>query len=303
MSSNIGSVLVYGAAGAQGSAIVRAALAAGAKVRVLLRDGTANPFGDAVEVARGDLLDAASLNRASAGIDKVALTLPQAPDRELLRQSGHNVIDAAKAAGAKLLVWNTTGPLPATHTGSAAIDAGVDTAAYLRASGLASILIQPTLYMDNLSAPWIAPAIVHQGVLAYPLPGEFRTAWISWADLGAYVVAALQRPALAGRAFSVGGPDILSGHDAAKTIAAVLGRAVSYAPVPLPAFAAGLNAAFGNAMGDEIATHYGWLQAQPTSPLAIDFRPALAELPIRPTSFSHWAGAQDWQRIASLKAA
>jgi uncharacterized protein YbjT (DUF2867 family) len=47
--------LVYCAAGAQGSAIARAAVAAGERVRVLLREGRANPFGTQVEVVRGDL--------------------------------------------------------------------------------------------------------------------------------------------------------------------------------------------------------------------------------------------------------
>jgi len=50
--SPLGSVLVHGAFGARGSAVVRAALAAGGKIRVLPREGTHNAFGEAVEVVQ-----------------------------------------------------------------------------------------------------------------------------------------------------------------------------------------------------------------------------------------------------------
>src|SRR5580765_7834841 len=113
--------LVYCAAGAQGSAIVRAALAAGERVRILLREGRANPFGTQVEIVRGDLADPATLRLASLGVGKVVLTLPQLADRALAAQFGRNAIAAAKAAGVKLLVWNASGPVPPAPTGVAVL--------------------------------------------------------------------------------------------------------------------------------------------------------------------------------------
>ena len=303
MSSSLGSVLVYGAGGARGGAIVRAALAAGAHVRVLLRAGRPNPFGAAVDVVRGDMLDTDRLRIASLGIDQVVLTLPQIPDRAAAMRFARNAIDAAQAAGVSLLVLNSSGATPATRTGVATIDASVATEAYLRASAVPAIIVRPTLYMGNLTAPWSAPAIVHHGAFAYPLPDDFRVSWMSWEDQAAFVVAALKRPGLAGRAFNVGGPDILTGAKMASMLSTVIGRPVAYVAVPLAEFAAGLNAAFGGTYGDEVAAHYAWFRKQAVSPLAVDIGPALAELPIRPTSFAEWAKAQDWQVLAQPKAA
>jgi NAD(P)H dehydrogenase (quinone) len=299
MQKNPSTVLVYGATGAQGSAVVRAALGADMKVRLLLRDGTAHRFGAGVEVAPGDLGDPVRLRKAHDGVDAVALTLPLSPDREMLVRFGRNAIDAARAASVKLLVWNGTGPMASDRIGSAMLDARQDLDAYLRASGVPFITLSPTLYCGNLAAPWSAPAIVRQGVLAYPLPAGLRVSWISWEDVAAFAVAALQRPDLAGRSFAIGGPEALSGTELAAILSPVVGRLVTYVEVPLPDFAAGLNAAFGAPMGGELAAYYAWVQRQPKSPLAVDPTPAIEALSVRPTSFAEWARAQDWMGLAA----
>jgi len=291
--------LVYCAAGAQGSAIVRTALAAGERVRILLREGRANPFGTHVEVVRGDLADPATLRLASLGVGKVVLTLPQLADRALAAQFGRNAIAAAKAAGVKLLVWNAGGPVPPAHTGVAVLDAAVDTARALGASGIPAITVRPTLYMENLIASWSAPGIVHNGVFAHPLPADAPVSWIGWKDLAAFVAAALMRPDLAGRAFDIGGPQMLRGPEIAAILSTAIGRRVDYVPVPLSYFAAGLNAVLGGKSGDQIAAFYGWVRCQAISPLAVDLEPALAELSVKPTALSDWAKAQDWIGLAS----
>ena len=298
MPASPGTILVYGAAGAQGSAIVSAALAASAHIRILLRPGRPNPYGDRVDVVRGDLADRASLDRASLGVDKVVLTLPLIYDRNVLARFGRNAIDAARAADVRLLVLNTSGPLASTHGGSAFLDAIIDTRAYLRSSGIPAITVGPTLYCGNLAAPWSAPMIVNDGIAAYPLPADFPVSWISWEDLAAYVVAALKRPELAGREFQVGGPEMLTGTELAVALSDAVGRRVNYVPVPLPDFAAELAHSFGQETANEIASHYAWVQRQPASPLAVDIASALAALPIAPTRFTDWAKAQDWAALA-----
>lgn len=63
--------LVTGASGFIGAHVLRAALEAGAEARALVRAGSdrANVEGLAVEVVEGELSDAASLERAMAGVD------------------------------------------------------------------------------------------------------------------------------------------------------------------------------------------------------------------------------------------
>lgn len=47
-------------------------------------------------------------------------------------------------------------------------------------------------------------------------------------------------------------------------------------------------------MYDRIAEFYRWHNAQPVSPLAVDLRPVLADLAVRPTPMLVWAKEQDW---------
>ena len=63
-------ILITGASGFVGAAVVRQLLAAGHAVRALIRptSARANLDGLAVEIVQGDLRDAASLTRAMAGI-------------------------------------------------------------------------------------------------------------------------------------------------------------------------------------------------------------------------------------------
>ena len=150
-------VLVHGARGAQGAAVVRAALAAGMRVRVLLRGEAPNPFGDAVEVARGDLADVASLRRASSGVSAVYLVIPVSAGPAEVELWGRNAIDAATGAGVERVVFNTSSVGSSRSTGVASIDAKLALEQRLQVTPIPSVVLRTTLYMGNLAGPWIAP--------------------------------------------------------------------------------------------------------------------------------------------------
>src|SRR3954451_14087731 len=96
-----GSVLVTGATGPHGGAVVEALLAARRPVRALTRD----PLGEraralgrlGAELVAGDLLDAESLAAAMSGTAAVyAVTTPFAPGAEKEVQQGAQIISAAQ---------------------------------------------------------------------------------------------------------------------------------------------------------------------------------------------------------------
>lgn len=296
------SVLVTCAGGAQGSAIVQACRAAGATVRVLLRKGSPDPFGDGVNIVRGDLADADRVGLACLAVDAVALTLPLNAGPEQILRYGRNMVDAALEAEVKLLVFNTSGHV-SRHSGTGLMEAKVELIDYMKASGLPSIILKPTLYMSNVAAPWSAPAIMDQGVFAYPLPADFQTSWISWEDMAAYVVEAMRRPELAGASFDIGGPDALTGPEMANILSDIVGRKVGYYPVPLADFAAGLSAMLGKDAADQVAANYAWVHRQRSTLLAVDTSETLSMLAIKPTSFIDWAKAQDWPALAGTERA
>lgn len=112
----INTVLVVGSTGDLGGRVVEALLARGKRVRALVRTGTdpGRLAAKGVEVARGDMIDPASLDRALAGIDAVVTTAAGYVRRrkgDSLRtvddRGNRNLVDAAKKAGVQRFVFTS----------------------------------------------------------------------------------------------------------------------------------------------------------------------------------------------------
>jgi len=284
-------VLVYGATGSQASPVVHELLRRGHRPTVVTRDAAKAEGLRAAgaEVAIADMADAARLAEASHGMDAVALLIPFFINPAAAPAFGRNAIDAAQAAGVRLIVWNTSGPMPPARTGDPGIDVRLDTADYLRASGVPHITIQPTAYAENLLGPWTAPFVAGEDKVAYPNPPEARVGWIATADVAALVVAALERPRLAGRTFAVSGLENLSGPELAAAFSAGLGRPIGYHPLPPREFGAILDQMFGPGAGDAAAAQYerAWESGQ-FPQMHVDMAPVLAELPVRMRTMREW---------------
>jgi dihydroflavonol-4-reductase len=121
--------LVTGGTGFIGANVVRELLAEGATVRVLARPRSdRRALADLrVEVVEGDLLDAASLRRAVAGVETVFHVAADyrlwVPDPRLLFRTNVDgtraVLEAAAAAGARRIVYTSTvGALGIPHDGT-----------------------------------------------------------------------------------------------------------------------------------------------------------------------------------------
>lgn len=138
-----------------------------------------------------------------------------------------------------------------------------------------------------------APAIGGEGVVAYPIPAEARTAFVSADDAAALAVAAIGRADLDGATFDLAGPEVLTGNDVAASFAAALGRAVRYQAIPLDRFEAGLRPAVGEAAAREIVAMYRWdAERSDGGRNEVDSVPSLAALPTRLTSFAEWIGGR-----------
>ena len=126
-------MLVTGASGFIGSAVVRALLDAGCEVRALVEPGrdAANLDGLAVEQIAGDIRDPAVLDRAVAGVATVfhlaAVYRFWAADPDLFYDvnvgGARNVIRAMEAAGCRRLVYTSTvGTIGVAHDGRLATE-------------------------------------------------------------------------------------------------------------------------------------------------------------------------------------
>ena len=80
----------------------------------------------------------------------------------------------------------------------------------LRDSGVPTISIEPVVYLDNLLEGWALPPIRDRQTLVYCHKPELEVSWICHHDVAQLMLAASQRPDLAGRNFPVGGPETVA---------------------------------------------------------------------------------------------
>jgi uncharacterized protein YbjT (DUF2867 family) len=235
MTSDTGSILVAGATGRQGGAVVRHLRARGHSIRALTRDPAserARPLREAgVEVVRGDLTDRASLDAALVGVSgvfSVATPFEQGMEAEVAQ--GKTLGDAAAATGVRHYVYSSVG--------GADLDSGVPhfetkwaVENHLRALGLSLTVVRPVYFYENFSG-W---ALQPQGdgfSLAMPLSPDTPLQAVAADDIGAFVALAFDAPAeWVGREFELAG-DERTLPEYARAIGADLGRSVEYVQLP-----------------------------------------------------------------------
>ncbi len=290
-----GTVLVYGSTGTQGSPVVEQLLNAGRAVRALTRDaGRAQHWAArGAEIAVADLGQPETLKAAHEGVDRVVLQLPLQYDLALHETYGRNAVDAARAADVELVVFNTSAQV-FQGTDVHVYQARQEVVDYLQASGVSSIVLRPTFYMEIFLGPWIRPGILEHGTVAFPLPADFPMSWVSAREGAAYAVAALARPDLAGAAFDIGGPQALTGYDIAKDFSEVLHKGVSYASIAPDDYERALAPIFGPTVAFEVAQQVRYIIAQGDG--SVDMREAAARFAVEPTRLRDWIRAHAWEQ-------
>jgi uncharacterized protein YbjT (DUF2867 family) len=220
-------LLVTGATGNVGKAVIQALADRGISVRALVRDPTRLPIDRPanLDVMTGDLADEESLTRALHGVESAFLASSFNP-RMVELQS--RFIGAAKAAGVKRLV----------QLSGVGADARMCCARTLRwlgqietiakSSGLAVTHLRPTFYMQNLLA--FAPTIATQGVIAGPFRSTKWT-WVDARDVGAVAAVALAEDRHAGQTYTITGSESLTYQEVADRLGRALHRPIKYLDV------------------------------------------------------------------------
>ncbi len=300
-------VLVLGATGDQGQAQVAAARAAGHTVIAAARDlGRARQrLGAELECRELDLDTPPTVAAALRGIDVLFANFASSSfhDGKRLVRQAEATARAARMAGVGLVLFNTSMPLRERTIGHPAHDTRLVMVEQFTAAGVPTIVFNPVVFMDNLLRGWARPAIVERGVFEYPHAADLEVSWVCQEDLARLMVAAATRPALAGRRYAVGGPEVLRGADVAERLSVALGRPIRFVSQSVEAFCAAIApqvAAGGAAERErklaELASIYRWYNESSERPFRVDMSTTLADLPVRLTSMLEWARRQRWMR-------
>lgn len=230
-------VLVTGATGRQGGAVVRHMLAKGWKLRALTRDPGSHSAQElareGVELVQGDLEDPASLPRHVQGVYGVYSVQDfwaVGARREV--QQGKNVADAAKKAGVKHFVYSSVGGAE-RNTGIPHWESKWEVEKHIRSLGLPTTVIRPAAFMETYYIDQVEIGIL-KGKLTDPIRADKQYQTIATDDIGAFVALAFERPAeFVGKELEIAGSE-LTNLEAAKVFSRVLGKPVKFQKLPLP---------------------------------------------------------------------
>jgi len=228
-------ILVTGATGRIGSALVPDLLARGAPVRALvLARGDDDEGGDPedgvldeqVDVVEGDLDRPETLGPAFDGVDSVLMLVPGSP---LLVAREANVMEAAGRAGVAHVVQisglgaGPDSPFSLTRWHG-------ESELRLARSGLGYTILRPNFFMQNLL--FLFPTLFREGTI-YGAMGTGMVSMVDYRDVAAVAAAVLSEP---GRHLSltylVTGPEALSFQDVASRISTSTGCPVRYIDLP-----------------------------------------------------------------------
>ncbi|MFD0151253.1 NAD(P)H-binding protein [Streptomyces sp. NPDC055721] len=227
-------ILVTGATGKVGGAVVTQLHAAGVPVRALVRGESDFPEG--VEAVRGDLGDPASLGTALEGVDSVFLVWPF-----LSAEGASDVIDAIGKHARRVVYLSSAGVGGEKEKPGEAITMfHTELERLVEASGLEWTALRPTGFASN-TLGW-AEEVRSTGAVRAPLARLARPL-IHEADIAAVAVQALMTDALLGARPLLTGPELITQERQVALIGEVIGRPVRLEEIALDEAAEQMTAA------------------------------------------------------------
>jgi len=287
-------ILVFGATGSQQFHVIAESKKKGAEV--FAATSTEKSFeklkqAGAVPVL-GDMSDAARMLEITKGMDAIAFMIPASlPNPFDGLEFSKNVIDAAKENGVKKIVWNTSAWLDDQKTGIPTDDLKLDIKDYLTESGVDYVIIQPTLYMENMQGGFCAPFVAREKKLSYPTPQAMPVGWIASRDVSALVVEAIYNSNLKADSLKVSGLENLKGNELAEQFSKGVGEQIVYYTLPAPELEKILASFVGEAGAAAVASYYQGLQNASEYPSKFNpgMNDILEKLPIEMTSVEAWS--------------
>jgi uncharacterized protein YbjT (DUF2867 family) len=233
-------ILVAGGTGTLGRSLIPLLVAHGEPVRVLTRGahGDPSPTVPGVEMVTGDVRDAASVNRAMAGVRTVVSAIngfggPAALGVGVIDRDGNaTLVDAAVRAGVEHFVLVSIQGASADHP-IELFRMKAEAEARLKASGLAWTIVRPTAYQET----WlqiVGRPLVETGRTRVFGRGRNPINFVSAEDVARIVDLAVTDTGLRAATIDVSGPENLTFDGFVDIVRAATGMTGTVSHVPLP---------------------------------------------------------------------
>ncbi len=216
-------ILITGASGKTGKALIRRLLKRGAKVRALVHHPDQQSELSALgltDIVAGDLRQRSTMLKAAAGVETIYHICPNMSPDEV--RIGRLMIEAARTCNVRRLVYHSVlhpnVRLMPHHLNKARVEE------LLFTSGLSFTILQPTAYMQNIQAYW--PRIVSEGIYAVPYSAGTRLGLVDLEDVTAAAERMILEPGFENGVFELVGTPAFSQNEIVQLIGDKIGRTV-----------------------------------------------------------------------------
>lgn len=233
-------ILVTGAAGKTGQAVIRALSAKGAPIRAFVRQAKHRETVEGLgvdQVVEGDLRGREAVAAAVDGIESIHHICPNMHPNEL--GIARRVVAAALNAGVQRFVYHSV-----LHPQVEAMPhhwAKMRVEELLFEARLDHTILQPAPYMQNLLGQW--RSISDQAIYAVPYGLDSRVVMVDLEDVAEAAARVLTETGHVGATYELCGPDLLDQQQIAVALGRGLGKSVRARSVPPREWTEGARAA------------------------------------------------------------
>jgi len=289
MNNSNKTILVTGATGRQGSAVVRHLLKNNFTVKALSRTPGSIPaqqlVAKAVSVVKGDMAEMQSLLTAMEGcygVFSIQNYFEYGAEKEI--QYGKNMADAAKKSNISHFIYNSVCNAD-SETGVPHFETKNSIEKYIKSIGLPVTVLRPVKFMENYYIPQVFIGILGGKLFDSIKPGK-KHQMINADDIGAFVAESFANPAkYLHRTIEIVG-DELTNEEVASTMSEVLGKKVKFKRLPL--FIVKL------VMDREMYLMFKWFNEKG---FTADIKETKRNFPaVEVTGLKQWLVNENWQR-------
>ncbi|KAI4593963.1 hypothetical protein KJ359_008751 [Pestalotiopsis sp. 9143b] len=291
-------VVVFGASGVQGAAQVAALSRAGHdSIAVSRNPKSLNIDGKPVETFPLDFEDARGLDEVLEMGQVIFLNLPSTSFQtsEPVIAAAKTIGEAAaKASNVRMIVFNTSMPVPDESKGIRAQDDRREMRQLLRTTRVPVVSIQPVVFLENLLEGWARPPLVERDTIVYCHQESLEVSWICHHDIAQFMMAAMERPDLDGKNFAVGGPETVRLPQLTEKLSRAWNRPLKYESQTVDDFCEKISQAMKDRSSLDLTRvvndmRKAYTYYRESGEFKPDMTEVLKELPVGLTPIEEWA--------------